>query len=77
VEIIGRQLSISVQSWTRRAEVRHPLKVQSCSELRGRVQRAILEAEQNEDFDKKDQLPSLLRLFEIDHDFRNRNNREK
>jgi len=62
VELMERRLSISVQSWTRRAEVTCPLKGQGCSELRGRVQRGIPEAEQNEDFNEKDQLLSLLRL---------------
>jgi hypothetical protein len=76
VELIDRHVYTSVQSWTRRAEVGHPLKVEYCSELRSWVQRAILEAEKNEDFDKKDQLPSLLRFLEIDHDFRNTTNRE-
>lgn len=56
VELIDRHVYTSVQSWTRRAEVGDPLKVKYCSELRSWVQCTILEAEKNEDFDKKDQL---------------------
>jgi len=37
--------------------------VDYCSELRNWVQRAILEAEKNEDLNKKDQLLSLLRFL--------------
>ena len=67
VELVDRRLDTSAQSRTRKAEGRHP-QVDYCSELRNWVQRAISEAEKNEDFSKKDQLLSLLRFFEIDQE---------
>jgi hypothetical protein len=76
VEITDRQVSTAVQSWPRRAEARPQVRVECCSELRGWVQRVILEAEENEGFDKKDRVSSLLGFFEIDHDFHERSSRE-
>ena len=64
-----RRVATTVQSWTRTAEGRHPPEVDYCSVLRNWVQRAILAAEKNEDFGKKDQLLSLLRFFEIDQEW--------
>jgi len=60
VELVDKRIDTSAQSWTRRSERRHPPKVGYSSELSSWVQRAILEAEKNEDFNKKDQLLSLL-----------------
>jgi len=61
MELVNKQVSIPAQSWTSRAEKRHPPKVDYYSELRSWVQHAILEAEKNKDFNKKDQLLSLLK----------------
>lgn len=61
MELIDKQVSTPTQSWTSRAERRHPPKKDYYSELRSWVQRAILEAEKNKDFDKKDQLLTLLK----------------
>lgn len=77
VELVDKRVDTSAQSWTRRAEGRHPPKVDYCSELRNWVQRAILEAEKNEDFNKKNQLLSLLRFLKsTKNGFWNKNNRE-
>ena len=68
MELVDKRVDTSAQSWTRRAEGRHPPKVDYCSELGNWVQRAILEAEKNEDFNKEDQLePS--KIFEIDQEW--------
>jgi hypothetical protein len=61
MELVNKQLSTPTQSWISRAERRHTPKMDYYSELRSWVQRAILEAEKNEDFNKKDQLLSLLK----------------
>jgi len=61
MESINRQISAPARSWTNRVERRHPLKVDYYSELRSWVQRAIMEAEKNKDFHKKDQLLHLLK----------------
>jgi len=76
VEITDTQVSTAVQSWPRRAEARPPPRVQFCSELRGWVKRVILGVEENEGFDKKDWVSSLLGFFEIDRDFHERSSRE-
>jgi hypothetical protein len=61
MELVDKQVSTPTQSWTSRVERRPPPKIDYFSELRSWVQRAILEAEKNKDFDKKDQLLSLLK----------------
>ncbi len=60
MELVDKQISKPAQSWTSRAERRHPPKVEYYSELRSWVQQVILEAEKNKDFNKKDQFLSLL-----------------
>jgi hypothetical protein len=61
MELVNKQVSTPTQSWTNRAERSHPPKIDYYSELRRWMQRAILEAEKNKDFNKKDQLLSLLK----------------
>lgn len=61
MEMIDGQLNKAARSWTRRAERRHPSRVEYYSELRSWIQRAIIEAEKSEDLDKKDQLLNLLK----------------
>jgi hypothetical protein len=61
MELIDKQVSTPTQSWTSRAERRQSPKIDYYSELTSWVQRAILEAEKNKDFNKKDQLLSLLK----------------
>jgi hypothetical protein len=61
MESANKQVSTPVKSWTCGVEGRHIPKVDHYSELRSWVQRAILEAERNEDFNKKDKLLSLLK----------------
>jgi len=61
MELVNEQISTPAQSWTNRVERKHPLRVDYYSELRSWVQRAILDAEKNKDFNKKDQLLSLLK----------------
>jgi len=61
MELTDKYVSTSAQSWTSRAERKHPPKVDYYSELRSWVHHAILEAEKNKDFNKKDQLLSLLK----------------
>ena len=61
MELVNKHAHKPAQSWTSRAERRHPPKVDYYSELRSWVQHAILEAEKNKDFNKKDQLLSLLK----------------
>ncbi len=68
MESADRRVDVSAQLWTKRAEGRHPSKVDFCSEQRNWVQRAMLEAEKNEDSDLKDQLLSFLRYFEVDQE---------
>ena len=61
MEMVDSRLSKAARSWARRAERRHPPKVEYYSELRSWIQRAIIEAEKSEDSDKKDQLLNLLK----------------
>ena len=61
VESVNEQVSTPVKSRACGVEGRHIPKVDHYSELRSWVQRAILEAERNKDFNKKDQLLSLLK----------------
>ncbi len=58
---VNKQVSTPVKPWICRVEERGTPKVNHYSELRIWVQRAILEAERNKDFNKKDQLLSLLK----------------
>jgi len=60
MELVNKQVSMPARSLISRVKRRHPPKVDYYSELRSWVQRAILEAEKNKDFSKKDQLLSLL-----------------
>jgi hypothetical protein len=60
MELVEKQVTTPTQSWINRAERAHPTSVDYHSELRSWVQRAILEAERNKDFNKKDQLLGLL-----------------
>jgi hypothetical protein len=61
MELVDKQVSTPTQSWTSRAERMPPPKIDYYSELRSWIQRAILEAEKNKDFNKKGQLLSLLK----------------
>jgi hypothetical protein len=61
MELIDNKASTPAQSWTNRAERTHLPKVDYYSELRSWLQRAILEAEKTKNFDKKDQLLTLLK----------------
>ena len=61
MELVEKQASTPTQSWISRAERRHPLRVDYYSELRSWVQHAIIEAEEQKDFGKKDQFLSLLK----------------
>jgi hypothetical protein len=61
MELADKHVSMPAQSWTSRAERKCPPKVDYYSELRSWVQHGILEAEKNKDYNKKDQLLSLLK----------------
>jgi len=61
MELVNKHVCTPAQSWTSRAERRHLPRVDYYSELRSWVQHAILEAEKNKDFNKKDRLLSLLK----------------
>jgi len=61
MEIANKQVSTPVRSWISRAERKHPPKVDYYSELTSWLQHAILEAEKNKNFNKKDQLSILLK----------------
>jgi hypothetical protein len=60
MELTNEQVRTPAQSWTSRAESKPLPKVDYYSELRSWLQRAIMEAEKNKNFDKKDQLLILL-----------------
>jgi len=60
MEPVEKQVTMPTQSWINRAERAHSTRVDYHSELRSWVQRAVLEAERNKDFNKKDQLLGLL-----------------
>lgn len=60
MELVEKQVNTPTQSWINRAERTHPAGIDYHSELRSWVQRAVLEAEKNKDFNKKDQLLGLL-----------------
>jgi hypothetical protein len=51
----------SARSWTKRIERKHSVETDFYPELRTWVQHAIMEAEKRGDFEKKDQLLSLLK----------------
>jgi hypothetical protein len=54
------QLNRATQSWIKRRDRNPQIKVGLHSELRDWTQHAIMEAEKNTDFKKKDQFLSLL-----------------
>jgi predicted house-cleaning noncanonical NTP pyrophosphatase (MazG superfamily) len=60
METTQKQVSTPVQSWTRRAEKHTRQKTNYHAELSNWLQRAITEAEKNKNFNKKDQLLTLL-----------------
>lgn len=61
METMNQQLNRSTQAWTKKVDRKHPPKVDFYPELRSWVQHAILEAEKNRDFGKKDQFLELLK----------------
>jgi hypothetical protein len=61
MRLANKQLRRSAQSWINRVMKRHQPRVGYHSELRDWVQHVILEAEQNKDFEKKEQFLSLLK----------------
>lgn len=61
MELTEKQVSTPAQSWVSRAEGEHPSRADYDSELRSWVKRAVVEAEKNKEFTKKDQLSSLLK----------------
>jgi hypothetical protein len=61
MEIMKERSNRSARSWTNRAERKHSVEADFYPELRRWVQHAILEAEKNGDFERKDQLLSLLK----------------
>jgi hypothetical protein len=61
MEIMKERSNRSARSWTSRSERKHSDEVGFYPELRSWVQHAILEAEKNGNFEKKDQLLSLLK----------------
>jgi hypothetical protein len=60
MELADKHVGTPAQSWTSRAERKHPPKVDYYSELRSWLRHAMLEAEKNKDFNKKGQLLILL-----------------
>ena len=61
MEIVEKQMSTAAQSWSSRVDRRRPTKTSYSSELRSWVQRAIIEAEEMKDFNKKGKFLSLLK----------------
>ena len=61
MELPNKQVNTSAQSWTGRVERRRPVTVEYFCELRSWLNRAIVEAEKDKDWDKKDQLLALLK----------------
>jgi hypothetical protein len=61
MEIVEKQMSTAAQSWSNRVDRRRPTKTSYSSELRSWVQRAIVEAEEMKDFNKKGKFLSLLK----------------
>jgi len=60
MEIMKEQSNRPARSWTQRVERKHSAEACFYPELRSWVQHAILDAEKRGDFEKKDQLLSLL-----------------
>jgi hypothetical protein len=60
MELAEKQVSASTRLWISRAQRKHPRKIDYDSELRSWLQHAILEAEKNKNFNKKNQLLILL-----------------
>jgi hypothetical protein len=61
MELVEKQRSAAAQSWSNRADRRHPTKTDYSSELRSWVQHALLQAEETKDFGKKGKFLSLLK----------------
>ena len=61
MEIMKERSNRSARSRTNRAERKHSVEASFYPELRRWVQHAILEAEKNGNFEKKDQFLSLLK----------------
>ncbi|MGA9387832.1 MAG: hypothetical protein WBV70_03285 [Candidatus Bathyarchaeia archaeon] len=61
MELVEKQTSSPLQSWTDKVERRRSPKVDFSSELRSWLQRAILEAEKGKDLNRKRQLLVLLK----------------
>jgi hypothetical protein len=61
METTEKQVNTPIQSWTHRAERKQPLKIDYYSELTSWLQHAIIEAEKNKNFNKKDHLLTLLK----------------
>jgi len=61
MELLNKQVNTPAQSWTGRVERRRPVRVEYYCELRSWLNRAIVEAERDKDWDKKDQLLALLK----------------
>jgi len=65
MKLANKKLSRSAQSWISGVERRHLLEVDYYSELRDWVQHAILEAEKNKDFKKKERFLDLLKDLKV------------
>lgn len=61
VKLTDKQVSMPVQSWISRAERKHQPKVDCYSELMVWLRHAILKAEKNKNFNRKDKLLILLK----------------
>jgi len=60
MELTDKQVNMPVQEWISRAGKKHPHKVDYDSELKSWLQHAVIDAEKNKNFHKKDQLLTLL-----------------
>jgi hypothetical protein len=63
LELTNKQASTPARSWNNIEERRHLPEVDCYAELNTWVQRAILEAEENKDFNKKNQFLILLKYL--------------
>ena len=61
MELTERHENMPSRSWTRRTDGKHLSDADYSSELRSWLQHAILEAEKNKNYDKKDELIILLK----------------
>jgi len=61
MELAEKRETTSAQTWTSRAERKHPDRLAYYSELRSWLQRAVIDAEKTRNFNKKDQLLILLK----------------